>query len=115
MLSRVASSFVRLSRQQTRQAFAFALSRSIVSSNPWRQYEMAPKDPIFSLNEEFAKDDFPKKQIVGVGAYRDDCGKPYVLPCVREAEKKLMDQNLDMEYSGIVRTVCTFIGSATLD
>jgi len=41
--------------------------------------------------------------IVGVGAYRTDDGKPYVLPCVREAERRIIEQNLDMEYSGIVR------------
>ena len=63
---------------------------------------MAPQDPIIGLNEEFQRDDFPQKVIVGVGAYRDDAGKPYVLPCVREAEKRLVDQKLDMEYSGIV-------------
>ena len=72
------------------------------SLSPWAQYEMAPLDPIIGLNEEYQKDDFPQKVIVGVGAYRDEGGKPYVLPCVREAEQKLMDQNLDMEYSGIV-------------
>lgn len=66
---------------------------------------MAPLDPIIGLNEEFQRDDFPQKVIVGVGAYRDEGGKPYVLPCVREAEKRLFDQNLDMEYSGIVSTV----------
>ena len=54
------------------------------------------------LNEIYNKDDFPSKVIVGVGAYRDDHGKPYVLPCVREAEQILMDKNLDMEYAGIV-------------
>lgn len=62
---------------------------------------MAPADPIVGLNEDFQKDDFPSKVIVGVGAYRDDVGKPYVLPCVREAEKKLIDRELDMEYTGI--------------
>lgn len=64
---------------------------------------MAPLDPIIGLTEEFQKDDFPQKVIVGVGAYRDDAGKPYVLPCVREAERRLMEKKLDMEYSGIVR------------
>jgi len=63
---------------------------------------MGPPDPIIGLNEAYQKDDFPGKVIVGVGAYRDDAGKPYVLPCVRDAEKALMDQQLDMEYSGIV-------------
>jgi aspartate aminotransferase len=66
---------------------------------------MAPVDPIVGLNEIYQKDDFPQKVIVGVGAYRDDKGKPYVLPCVREAEKILMDKNMDMEYTGIVSPV----------
>jgi aspartate aminotransferase len=64
---------------------------------------MAPIDPIIGLNEEYAKDSYPSKVIVGVGAYRDETGKPYVLPCVREAERRMMAANLDMEYSGIVR------------
>jgi aspartate aminotransferase len=72
------------------------------SKSPWADYEMAPYDPIVGLNEVYQKDDFPQKVIVGVGAYRDDAGKPYVLPCVREAEKRLVESNLDMEYAGIV-------------
>jgi aspartate aminotransferase len=72
------------------------------TKSPWADFEMAPVDPIVGLNEIYNKDDFPSKVIVGVGAYRDDAGKPYVLPCVREAEKILMDKNLDMEYTGIV-------------
>ena len=63
---------------------------------------MAPLDPIIGLNEAFQQDDFPKKVIVGVGAYRDDQGKPFVLPSVREAEKILLEKKLDMEYTGIV-------------
>jgi aspartate aminotransferase len=37
----------------------------------------------------------------GVGAYRDDKGKPYVLPSVKQAEKKIIESNLDKEYAGI--------------
>jgi aspartate aminotransferase len=37
----------------------------------------------------------------GVGAYRDDAGKPYVLPSVRAAEKRLLEKSLDKEYAGI--------------
>ena len=77
------------------------LSRCLTTS-PWADFAMAPPDPIVGLNEQFAADDFPRKVIVGVGAYRDDAGKPYVLPSVRKAEKIMMDKNLDMEYSGIV-------------
>jgi aspartate aminotransferase len=76
-----------------------------MSASPWSGFEMAPPDPIIGLNEAFQQDDFPQKVIVGVGAYRDDAGKPYVLPCVREAEKKLNEKQLDMEYAGIV-SIC---------
>jgi len=79
-------------------------SATDASASPWASYEMGPPDPIIGLNEAYQKDDFPGKVIVGVGAYRDDAGKPHVLPCVREAEQKLMEQKLDMEYSGIVRS-----------
>jgi aspartate aminotransferase, mitochondrial len=36
-----------------------------------------------------------------VGAYRDDKGKPYVLPSVKSAEQKVVSSNLDKEYAGI--------------
>jgi aspartate aminotransferase len=37
----------------------------------------------------------------GVGAYRDDQGKPFVLPSVKQAEKKIVDSGLNKEYAGI--------------
>jgi hypothetical protein len=71
-------------------------------SSHWKQYEMGPPDPIVGLNEAFALDTSPHKVNVGVGAYRDDEGLPYVLPCVREAERINMEQNLNHEYLGMV-------------
>lgn len=70
---------------------------------------MAPPDPIIGLNEAYAKDDYPQKVIIGVGAYRDDQGKPYVLPCVREAEKRLMEANVvrRLHFFGRRRRKCT--------
>lgn len=66
---------------------------------------MGPPDPIIGLNEAYAKDDFPQKVNIGVGAYRNDNGKAYVLPCVMEAERRIMsmldDGKLDHEYAGI--------------
>ena len=44
---------------------------------------------------------FLPKVNVGVGAYRDDSGSPYVLPVVREAEAKVQGMMLDNEYAGI--------------
>jgi len=39
--------------------------------------------------------------LLGVGAYRDDQGKPYVLPSVRIAEDKVIAAKLNKEYAGI--------------
>ena len=45
---------------------------------------MGPPDPILGVTEAFKKDTNPKKMNLGVGAYRDDQGKPFVLPSVRK-------------------------------
>ena len=37
--------------------------------------EMAPRDPILGLNEQFAADTNPNKVNLGVGVYYDDNGK----------------------------------------
>ncbi len=37
----------------------------------------------------------------GVGAYRDDQGKPFVLPSVRAAEKNISAKGLNKEYAPI--------------
>ena len=71
-------------------------------SSAWKKFPLGPPDPIIGLNEAFAKDDFPQKVNVGVGAYRGDDGKPHVLQCVRDAEDIIQKSNLDYEYSGIV-------------
>jgi aspartate/tyrosine/aromatic aminotransferase len=47
---------------------------------------MAPADAILKLSQGFAADTDPKKVNLGVGAYRDDNGKPYVFPVVKKAE-----------------------------
>ena len=53
--------------------------------------ELAPRDPILGLNEQFAADTNPNKVNLGVGVYFDDEGKLPLLKCVQAAEKKLMD------------------------
>ncbi len=52
--------------------------------------EMAPRDPILGLNEQFATDTNPHKVNLGVGVYFDDDGKLPLLRCVLEAEKQMM-------------------------
>lgn len=43
---------------------------------------MGPPDAILGVTEAFKRDTNPKKINLGVGAYRDDNGKPYVLSSV---------------------------------
>lgn len=45
---------------------------------------MGPPDPILGVTEAYKRDTNSKKMNLGVGAYRDDNGKPYVLNCVRK-------------------------------
>lgn len=45
---------------------------------------LAPQDPLFGLMAAYKADDFPEKVDLGVGAYRDDNAKPWVLPVVKK-------------------------------
>jgi len=48
--------------------------------------EMGPPDAILGVTEAYKKDKNPKKINLGVGAYRDDNGKPFVLPSVKQVK-----------------------------
>jgi aromatic-amino-acid transaminase len=53
--------------------------------------EMAPRDPILGLNEQFNADTNPAKVNLGVGVYYDDDGKLPLLKCVQAAEKQMVE------------------------
>lgn len=53
--------------------------------------EMAPRDPILGINEQFAADLRPNKVNLGVGVYFDDEGRLPLLDCVRQAEHNMME------------------------
>lgn len=44
----------------------------------------APEDLMFGLSAAYRNDTFPHKVDLGVGAYRDQAGRPWVLPSLRE-------------------------------
>lgn len=60
---------------------------------------MGPPDAILGITEAYKRDTDPKKINLGAGAYRDDNGKPYVLPSVTKAEQLIAGR--DKEYSAI--------------
>jgi aromatic-amino-acid transaminase len=62
-----------------------------MSASLFTAVEMAPRDPILGLNEQFAADPNPLKVNLGVGVYFDDQGKLPVLRCVAAAEQQLLE------------------------
>lgn len=70
--------------------------------NHFAHVQMAPADPILSLTTGFKNDKDAKKVNLGVGAYRDNNGKPFVFPIVKKVEKEIVeDPTLDKEYAPI--------------
>jgi len=62
---------------------------------------MGPPDGILGLVEAFNKDTSPDKVSLAVGAYRQDNGKPWVLPSVLKAEEQVVAAGLNKEYAPI--------------
>lgn len=63
--------------------------------------ELAPADPILGLTEAFNADERPGKVNLGVGVYLDENGKLPLLGCVREAQKRLVEDPKPIGYLGI--------------
>ncbi|KAI0374223.1 PLP-dependent transferase [Pilatotrama ljubarskyi] len=68
------------------------------SLSVWSAVPAGPPDPILGVTEAWKADKDPRKINLGVGAYRDENGKPYVLNAVKRAEEILVQQNPDKEY-----------------
>jgi aromatic-amino-acid transaminase len=60
--------------------------------------EMAPRDPILGLNEQFNADPNPAKVNLGVGVYYDENGKLPLLKCVAAAEKQIQEASKPRGY-----------------
>jgi aspartate aminotransferase len=97
-MSVMSSSAARLTKIPLRTSGLNVLWRS---SSWWSNVEMGPPDAILGVTEAYKRDTNPKKINLGVGAYRDDGGKPFILPSVKQAEKVMSDSNLDKEYAPI--------------
>lgn len=60
---------------------------SLFNEQLWKAVPLGPPDAILGITEAFKADKSPSKVNLGVGAYRDDQGKPYVLECVKKVLK----------------------------
>lgn len=71
-------------------------------NNNFIHVQLAPADPILSMTTNFKNDKDAKKVNLGVGAYRDNNGKPFVFPIVKKVEREIVeDLTLDKEYAPI--------------
>ena len=73
------------------------MKKSFSTSN-WSHLKPRPADPILGIVEEFKKDKAPNKVNLSAGTYKDNEGKPYILNCVRTAEKLILERHIDHEY-----------------
>ncbi|KAI3422462.1 Aspartate aminotransferase, mitochondrial [Globodera pallida] len=100
MISASSKTFVHHFLYKTpKMLFATTVTRK--SSGWFGNVELGPPDAILGITEAYKRDNNPKKVNLGVGAYRDDQGKPFVLPSVRQAEQQIIAAQLDKEYAGI--------------
>ena len=90
-----------LSKITSRQLRTLVSGNKLAQFSTWSALESAPPDAILGLNDSFKKETNPKKVLLGMGVYRDNDNKPYVLNCIRKAEEIIFKKHMDHEYAGI--------------
>lgn len=65
------------------------MSQLSSTSFPEDVVPQAPEDPLFGLMAAYRADTFDQKVDLGIGAYRDNNAKPWVLPVVQKVFKRL--------------------------
>jgi aspartate aminotransferase len=97
------------------RATSFLANSGLKSSqrfhSAWSKVQMGPEDPILGVTVAFNKDTDPKKINLGVGAYRDDNGKPFILESVREVRScvnsvAFAQEEIQVENSIIINHSC---------
>lgn len=73
--------------QSRLQQLTEQMAGSKVSSFSADVVPQAPEDPLFGLMAAYRRDEDSKKVDLGIGAYRDNEAKPWVLPVVRKVRR----------------------------
>jgi hypothetical protein len=71
------------------QSIAGHMSQSVPTSFSAEAVPQAPEDPLFGLMAAYRADTFDKKVDLGIGAYRDNDAKPWILPVVKKVIQSL--------------------------
>ena len=73
--------------------------RRLFSNSIWKPIPTIPPDNILFFNIKYNEEKNPNKVNLTIGAYRDENGKPWILPSVKLAKAKLeADKNHNYEY-----------------
>lgn len=59
---------------------------------------MAPPDPILGTAIAFINDKSNDKINLGIGAYRDGDGKPYIFKIIKKVEEEILKSGANKEY-----------------
>jgi hypothetical protein len=78
-MSRSNARLSQIASQVSNSAMASPFSADVVPQ--------APVDALFGLMAAYKADSSPKKVDLGIGAYRDNDGKPWVLPVVKQVRR----------------------------
>ncbi|TWU34448.1 amino acid aminotransferase [Novipirellula artificiosorum] len=78
-----------------------ASAKNTPASQRLASVSTAPPDSILGLTEAFLADTNPNKMNLSVGVYKDASGKTPILECVKEAERRLIDDESTKGYLGI--------------
>ena len=76
-----------LTKPFTKFSFSSTATSTALKS-VWSAVPLGPPDAILGITEAFKADPALEKINLGVGAYRDEAGKPYVLNCVKKVKKE---------------------------
>lgn len=60
------------------------MAQPSITSFPASAVPQAAEDPLFGLQAAYKADTYDKKVDLGIGAYRDNNAKPWVLPVVKK-------------------------------
>ena len=94
------SQLIKSTTRQSQYTLRFLSSTTQLSK--WNDIPLAPPDKILGITEAFINDSNPKKINLGVGAYRDNSGKPIIFPSVKKAEEILLSKETEKEYTPII-------------
>ena len=72
------------------QKIGLQLTTERINDNLFSHVTMAPPDPILGTAIAFKNDKSNDKINLGIGAYRDGDGKPYIFKIVKKVEEEIL-------------------------